>query len=213
MSQFTDLVTDRIIPVVVLDDAAQAKPLAQALVGGGIHVAEVTFRTAAAAEAITAMSACDDIVVGAGTVVSPELVDRAVDCGARFIVSPGLLPSVVERARERGVPIIPGAVTPSELMLALELGLDLVKFFPASTFGGPAAIKALGAPFGQLGFVPTGGVSLANLADYLALPNVPAVGGSWMVAKSMVNAGEFDTITTIAREAVATAEAIKGGVA
>ncbi|MEL4358280.1 MULTISPECIES: bifunctional 4-hydroxy-2-oxoglutarate aldolase/2-dehydro-3-deoxy-phosphogluconate aldolase [unclassified Luteococcus] len=212
MSEFINLVADRVIPVVVLDNAREASPLADALVEGGINVAEVTFRTSAAFDAIKEMSHVNSLVVGAGTVVSPGQVDLAAEAGARFIVSPGLLPAVVQRAAEHGLPVVPGAVTPSELMLATELGLDLVKFFPASTFGGPSAIKALGAPFGQLSFIPTGGVSLENLGDYLSLPNVPAVGGSWMVKQSLVNAGEFTKITDLARGAVAAAAAIKGGV-
>lgn len=208
MIKFTDLVPDLVVPVVVLDDAQHATPLADALAAGGIHVAEVTFRTAAAADAIKAMAGRDDMVVGAGTVVSPEQVDRAADAGARFLVSPGLLLSVIKRAHERELPIIPGAVTPSELMQALELGLDLVKFFPASTFGGPAALKALGAPFGQLKFVPTGGVSAANLADYLGLANVAAVGGSWMVKADLITSGQFDQVTALSREAVEAAAQI-----
>ena len=164
----SDLVTHRIIPVVVVNDAARADGLAQALLEGGLPVAEVTFRTTAAPEAIRAMSKQADLLVGAGTVLTPEQVDVAVDAGARFIVSPGLRADVVERAQQRGVPVIPGAVTPSELMAAQALGLTTVKFFPASTYGGASAIKALHAPFRDLQFIPTGGVSLANLADYLS---------------------------------------------
>lgn len=203
MPSFTDVVPDRVIPVVVLDDAAPAVPLADALSAGGIHVAEVTFRTAAAVPVIRAMAGRDDMVVGAGTVINAEQVDRAADAGARFIVSPGLLPEVVNRARELDLPVVPGTVTPTEIMTALSLGIDLVKFFPAATFGGPAALKALGAPFPQVRFVPTGGVSPDNVADYLALPNVAAVGGSWMVSQKLVSDGAFDEITRLSREAVA----------
>lgn len=201
MDVLEHLVSPGVIPVVVLDDAVHADALGQALVDGGIPVAEVTFRTEAAPDAIAALARRDDILVGAGTIVSPEQVDRAVDAGARFIVSPGLLPAVVARARERGVVIVPGAVTPSEIMTALSLGLDTVKFFPASTFGGPAAIAALGAPFSQVRFVPTGGVSTDNLADYLRLPNVEAVGGSWMVKPSLFADGDFDAVTDLTRAA------------
>ncbi len=201
----TDLVQYRIIPVVVVNDAARADGLAQALLDGGLPVAEVTFRTRAAAEAIRAMAKHDGLLVGAGTVLTPEQVDVAVDACARFIVSPGLRADVVERARHHEVPVIPGAVTPSELMAAQALGLSTVKFFPASTYGGVSAVKALHGPFGDLHFVPTGGVSLANLADYLALAYVPAVGGSWMVPASAVDAGDFEQVARLCREAVTAA--------
>src|SRR5699024_5526617 len=171
----------RLVPVVVLDDASSADPLAQALVAGGLPVAEVTFRTAAAPEAIRAMAARGDMLVGAGTVLTPEQVDAAVDAGARYIVSPGFHAPVVQRAQERGVLHLPGAVTASEVQAALAAGLDVVKFFPAETSGGAKAIKALAAPFGGLRFVPTGGIGPANLPEYLDLPSVLAVGGSWMV--------------------------------
>lgn len=201
MDVLDHLIAPGIIPVVVLDDATHADGLGQALVDGGIPVAEVTFRTAAAPDAIAALARRDDILVGAGTVISAEQVDRAVDAGARFVVSPGLLPAVVARAQERGVVVVPGAVTPTEIMTALSLGIDTVKFFPASTYGGPAAIAALGAPFGQVRFVPTGGVSADNLADYLRLPNVRAVGGSWMVKPSLFADGDFDAVTRLSRAA------------
>ncbi len=203
----TELVKHRIIPVVVVNDAGQADGLARALLDGGLPVAEVTFRTQAAPEAIRTMAKHADLLVGAGTVLTPEQVDVALEAGARFIVSPGLRSDVVERARQHDVPVIPGAVTPSELMAAQALGLSTVKFFPASTYGGVSAIKALHAPFGDLQFVPTGGVGLANLGDYLALPYVPAVGGSWMVPASAVDAGNFQQVAQLCREAVAAATA------
>lgn len=203
----TDLAQHRIIPVVVVNDAARADGLAHALLDGGLPVAEVTFRTKAAPEAIRAMSKHDEMLVGAGTVLTPEQVDVAVDAGARFIVSPGLSAEVVGRAGQRGVPVIPGAVTPSELMAAQALGLTTVKFFPAGTYGGVSAIKALHAPFRDLQFIPTGGVSLANLADYLSLPYVPAVGGSWMVPADAVDAGDFDLVARLCGEAVSAAAA------
>ncbi|MGB8385450.1 MAG: bifunctional 4-hydroxy-2-oxoglutarate aldolase/2-dehydro-3-deoxy-phosphogluconate aldolase [Dermatophilaceae bacterium] len=202
-----DLVRHRIIPVVVVNDASRADGLAQALLEGGLPVAEVTFRTPAAPETIRAMSKQADLLVGAGTVLTPEQVDVAVDAGARFIVSPGLRADVVERAQQHAVPVIPGAVTPSEVMAAQALGLTTVKFFPASTYGGASAIKALHAPFRDLQFIPTGGVSLANLADYLSLPYVPAVGGSWMVPAYAVDAGDFELVTRLSAEAVAAARA------
>lgn len=203
------LFATRLVPVVVLNDAAHADPLAEALVAGGLPVAEVTFRTPAAAASIRAMAKHPGMIVGAGTVLRPEQVDEAADAGASFIVSPGLNASVVERAREHGLIIIPGAVTPTEIMAALELGLSTLKFFPANTFGGPAALKSLGAPFGGVRFVPTGGVSTSNLADYLALPNVVAVGGSWMVDAKMVAAGDFDEVGRLTADAVAAAAALR----
>ena len=192
-----------LVPVVVLESAGDAAPLGEALVAGGIPVAEVTFRTAAAPDAIAVMAKRPDMLVGAGTVINAAQVDRAVEAGARFIVSPGLLPEVVHRCRERGVTVVPGTVTPSEIMQALSLGLDTLKFFPASTYGGTAALKALGAPFPQVRFIPTGGVSADNLADYLALPNVAAIGGSWMVSPSLIRAGRFDEIAELSRQAMA----------
>lgn len=209
MAVLDEMVEALLVPVVVLEDAADATGLGDALVAGGIPVAEVTFRTAAAPDAIKALAGRDDLLVGAGTVVSPEQVDRAVDAGARFIVSPGLLPEVVRRARELDVTIVPGAVTPSEIMTALSLGLDTVKFFPANVYGGPSAIKALGAPFGQVKFVPTGGVSAENLDQYLSLPNVIAAGGSWMVKPSLFADGDFTAVTELSRAAVAAAKKIK----
>lgn len=203
MSVLDLLSTHQIIPVVVLERASDAGPLAQALVAGGLPVAEVTFRTAAAAEAIAIMAARGDILVGAGTVLTPEQVDRAVDAGASYIVSPGTSAAVVERALERGVAVLPGAVTATEIQAALALGLDTVKFFPAGTSGGPAAIKALAAPFGGLRFVPTGGIGPANLADYLSITSVIAVGGSWMVPTDAIAAGDFDTVVTLTALAVA----------
>lgn len=211
MSVLTELVSGRIIPVVVLDRAEDATPLGDALVAGGIPVAEVTFRTAAAPDVIRTLSARSDMLVGAGTVVNADQVDAAVAAGAGFVVSPGLLPEVVLRAQELGVAVVPGAVTPSEIMLALSLGLDTVKFFPAGTFGGPAAIKALGAPFGQVTFIPTGGVSASNLADYLALRNVAAVGGSWMVSSSLISAGDFDAVRDLSAEAVSLVATLTSG--
>jgi len=199
------LAAHRIVPVVVLDDAADAGPLATALVAGGLPVAEVTFRTAAAADAIRIMAARGDVLVGAGTVLTPAQVDAAVAAGAQYVVSPGTSRAVVERCAEHGVPALPGAVTATEVQAALELGLTTVKFFPAGTSGGPKAIAALAAPFTSVRFVPTGGVGAANLAEYLALPSVCAVGGSWMVPRDRIRAGDVDAVRTLTREAVALA--------
>lgn len=201
----TDIVRHRIIPVVVCADAARADGLADALVSGGLPVAEVTLRTAAALDTIRVMSARGDLVVGAGTVLTPDQVDLAAQAGATFVVSPGLDGQVVARARARGLAVLPGCLTPTEIMAALALGLTTVKFFPAATFGGVAAIQALSAPFGEIRVVPTGGVGPADLDAYLALPAVAAVGGSWMVPSDAIAAGDFDRIAALTAEAVAAA--------
>ncbi|MEE6283325.1 bifunctional 4-hydroxy-2-oxoglutarate aldolase/2-dehydro-3-deoxy-phosphogluconate aldolase [Georgenia sp. MJ170] len=205
MSVLSSLSAARLVPVVVLDDAAHADALAGALVAGGLPVAEVTFRTAAAADAIRAMADRGDILVGAGTVLTVGQVDEAVAAGATYVVSPGLSRAVVERCQEHGVLPLPGAVSATEIQAALELGLDTVKFFPAGTSGGAPAIKALTAPFGGVRFVPTGGIGPANLADYLAIDAVAAVGGSWMAPRDLVAAGRFDEITRLTAAAVALA--------
>ncbi|HLS14073.1 MAG TPA: bifunctional 4-hydroxy-2-oxoglutarate aldolase/2-dehydro-3-deoxy-phosphogluconate aldolase [Beutenbergiaceae bacterium] len=206
MSHTTDLLEQlgqaRLVPVVVLEDAVDAAPLAEALVAGGLAVAEVTFRTEAALAAIQTIAARGDVLLGAGTVLSPDQVDAAVDAGAQYIVSPGLSEPVVRRAAERGVLALPGTVTATEIQAALEAGLRAVKYFPAGTSGGAPAIKALSAPFPEVQFVPTGGVGPANLGDYLSLPSVLAVGGSWMVPKDVIAAGDFEQITALTAEAV-----------
>ena len=203
------LAAHRLVPVVVIDDAAQASALAQALVDGGLPVAEVTFRTAAAADAIRAMSDRGDVLVGAGTVLTAAQVDAAVAAGAHYIVSPGTDRAVVERAQEHGVLALPGAVTATEVQAALALGLSTVKFFPAGTSGGAAAIAALAAPFAGIDFVPTGGVGPANLGEYLALPSVKAVGGSWMVPRDRVRAGDMAGVRALVAEAVRLATTLR----
>jgi 2-dehydro-3-deoxyphosphogluconate aldolase / (4S)-4-hydroxy-2-oxoglutarate aldolase len=201
----------RVVPVVVLADADRAEGLADALVAGGLHVAEVTFRTAAAAESIRRMAKHPGLVVGAGTVVRAEQVDQAADAGARFVVSPGLSAAVVARARERGIDVLPGVVTPSEVIAALDLGISTLKFFPAAQYGGVATLKALASPFPGVRFIPTGGVSLADLVDYLSLPTVPAVGGSWMVRPDLVAAGDFAAITELTEQTVRAAKSASRG--
>ena len=196
------LAAHRLVPVVVIDDAAHADALAQALVDGGLPVAEVTFRTAAAADAIRAIAARGDVLVGAGTVLTPQQVDAAVAAGASYVVSPGTSRAVVERCQEHGILALPGAVTATEVQAALELGLTTVKFVPAGTSGGAKAVAALAAPFGDVGFVPTGGIGPANLAEYLALPSVRAVGGSWMVPRDLIRAGDLDAVRDLTAEAV-----------
>jgi len=201
-----------LVPVVVLQDAEDAGLLAEALVVGGLPVAEVTLRTADAVEAIRIIAGRGDVLVGAGTVLTPQQVDQAVAAGAKFVVSPGLSRAVVERCLEHGVQPLPGAVTASEVQSAMELGLDTVKFFPAETSGGPAAIRALAAPFGSMRFVPTGGIGPANLADYLALPAVTAVGGSWMVPPERVAGRDLTGLVDLISAAMATARAARSSI-
>ena len=200
-----------IIPVVVLDDAKDAEPLAKALIEGGLPCAEVTFRTAAAEEVIRKMAAAyPDLFVGAGTVLTVEQVNRAVDAGAKFIVSPGLNPEVVKYCVQRGIPVCPGTCTPSEVEQALALGLDTVKFFPAEPAGGLGFIKAMAAPYTGVKFMPTGGISAKNVREYLAYDRILACGGSWMVKKDLVQAGDFEKITELVREAADIVKEVRG---
>ena len=193
----------RIVPVVKLEKAEDAKDLAGALVRGGIPCAEVTFRTDAAAEAIRRMSeSYPDMLVGAGTVLKTEQVDAAIEAGAKFIVSPGLNPKIVRYCQEKGIPVYPGVATTSEIEQALELGLSVVKFFPAEVNGGVKAIKALSAPYFQLLFMPTGGISQENIGSYLSCPQVIACGGCWMVKESLIAEKKYDEIEALCKEAV-----------
>ena len=192
-----------IVPVVVLDDAKDAKPLAQALCDGCLPCAEVTFRTEAAEECIRIMAEeFPDMLVGAGTVLTTEQVDRAVAAGAKFIVSPGLNPRIVKYCVEKGIVITPGCANASDMEQALENGLEVVKFFPAEPAGGLNMIKALAAPYVGLKFMPTGGISPKNVRDYLAYNRIIACGGSWMVKNELVKAGDFAAITEMAKECV-----------
>jgi 2-dehydro-3-deoxyphosphogluconate aldolase / (4S)-4-hydroxy-2-oxoglutarate aldolase len=198
----------RLVPVVVVEGADDGARLADALVAGGLPVAEITLRTAGGIDAIQAVARTQpDVVVGAGTVTRADQVDAVADAGARYVVSPGLSEAVVRRCAERGLPVLPGVASPTEIMAALDLGIDTVKLFPAGVVGGPAAIKAFAAPFPGLRFVPTGGVNADNLAEYLALAPVLAVGGSWMVDKKLVDAGDWAEITRRTAEAVTLAAA------
>ncbi len=200
-----------IIPVVVLDDAKDALPLAKALCEGGLPCAEVTFRTAAAEESIRVMSsAFPEMLVGAGTVLTTEQVDRAVAAGAKFIVSPGFNPKVVKYCQEKNIPITPGIQTPTEIEAALELGLTTVKFFPAEPAGGLKMIKAVAAPYVNVSFMPTGGISEKNVREYLAYDRIVACGGSWMVKKDLVANGEFDKIRDMVAEAAAIVKEMRG---
>ncbi len=191
-----------VVPVVVLDKAEDAVPSAKALLAGGVDVIEITFRTAAAADSIAAVaSQCPDMLVGAGTIITLEQCKKAVDCGAKFIVSPGYNDEVVAWCVENGVVITPGCVTPTEIMSAIAHGLKVVKFFPANVYGGLNAMKALSGPFGGIKFIPTGGVNDKNLGEYIAAPFIHAVGGSWLCAKADISAGSFDKITKLCKEA------------
>ena len=203
-----DLFAYRIIPLIIIHDADDAQPLGEALVAGGLPMAEVTFRTDAAAESIAIMSEIEGLTVGAGTVVTPDQVELAVEAGAQFLVSPGLRADIVREAKLTGKPILSGAVTPGEIMAAQALGVETVNFFPAGLYGGPAAVAALAAPFTTMQFVPTGGVNASNLAGYLALDCVPAVGGSWMVPPDLIRAHDFETISGLCREAIALASEV-----
>ena len=194
-----------VVPVVVLDDIAQARPLGHALLAGGITIAEITLRTAAGLGSIAELADLDGLLVGAGSVVTPDQVDQVVDVGARFVVSPGLSASVVERCREHGIAVLPGIATASEVMQAVALGLTEVKFFPAGLLGGPAGITALAAPFPGIHFMPSGGVSSLNQDDYLSLPMVPAVSGSWMVDRALLHAGDYSAITARSSAAITAA--------
>ena len=191
-----------VVPVVVLEDAKDAVPTAKAMLAGGIDVMEITFRTAAAADSIKAVAQeCPDMVVGAGTVINLEQCKLAVECGAKFIVSPGYDEETVAWCCDNGIPVTPGCVTPTEIMMALKHGLKVLKFFPANVYGGLSAIKSLAGPFGGVKFIPTGGVNAQNLAEFISSPYIHAVGGSWICPKADIAAGNFDKITALCKEA------------
>ena len=194
----------RVVPVIVIDSADRALGLADALVAGGLPCAEVTFRTPAAGEALRRIAAeRPDVIVGAGTVLSPEQAADARDAGARFVVSPGLNRRVVEWCRSHDLPVFPGICTPTEIEAALECGLDVVKFFPAEQIGGLKYLKAVAAPFPDLSFMPTGGINAANVGDYLGFSRVVACGGSWMAPQDWIAAGAFDRIRQAVEDVVA----------
>lgn len=200
-----------IIPVVVLNNAKDAEPLGKALLEGGLPCAEVTFRTDAAEESIRTMSEkFPELLVGAGTVLTTEQVDRAVAAGAKFIVSPGLNPKVVQHCINKGVPITPGVVTPGEIEKAIELGLEVVKFFPAEPSGGLSMINALGAAYTAMKFMPTGGINPQNAAEYLRSPKIHACGGSWMVKGDLISEGRFDTVRELCAKAAGLVREIRG---
>ncbi len=192
----------RIIPVVAINDAKDAAPLAEALVEGGLPCAEITFRTSAAYQAIKTTAKRGDVLVGAGTVLKIDQAKQAVEAGAQFIVSPGFNPNVVQYCVENNIPITPGISNPTDIEMALDFDLQVVKFFPAEAFGGLETLKAMSAPYGMIKFIPTGGISAANLLDYLRFPKVLACGGSWMVKSDLISEGKFDEIKDLTKQAV-----------
>ena len=199
-----------VVPVVVLDDARDAVPLAEALTEGGLPCAEVTFRTEAAEESIWLMSEkYPEMLVGAGTVLTIEQVDRAVAAGAKFIVSPGFDPEIVDYCLEKKIPVFPGCVTPSEVAQAAKRGMKVIKFFPAEQAGGIPRIKAMAAPYTMMEFMPTGGIGVNNLKDYLSFDKILCCGGSWMVKGDLIKNGEFDKIRALTKEAVELAASIR----
>lgn len=199
-----------VVPVVVLNDADDAIPLADALIKGGLPCAEVTFRTDAAEESIRRIcESFPDMLVGAGTVLTTEQVERAHKAGAKFIVSPGFDPEIIDCCISIGLPVLPGCITPSEIAQAVKRGLKVVKFFPAEQSGGVAMIKAMAAPYSMVKFMPTGGISTKNLADYLSCDKILCCGGSWMVKEDLIKSGSFDKITDMTKEATALARSIR----
>lgn len=199
IERFKDL---RVIPVVAIERAEDAMPLADALIEGGLPCAEITFRTKAAADAIRIMSSRNDILVGAGTVLTIDQVNTALDAGARFMVSPGLNPKVAGYCIKNNIAVTPGVCTPSDIEAALDLGLKALKFFPAEAFGGLTTLKAMSGPFTDVAFIPTGGINPRNLAEYLKFPKVLACGGTWIAKSSLISAGRFDDILGNTKEAV-----------
>lgn len=195
------LVSRRVIPVITLSDHREANVVGDALAGGGLPIAEVTLRTPVALDAVEILAARGDLLVGVGSVTRPAQVDAAARAGARFIVSPGINAAVVAHARSHALPVLPGVATASEIMLAISLGLNMVKLFPAAVFGGPDAILALSAAFPHMGFVPTGGITASAAEGYLRLPSVRAVGGSWMLPSEAVAAHDLDTLVSHVRAA------------
>ena len=201
-----------IVPVVVINDVEDALPLAKALVEGGLPCAEVTFRTRAAADAIKIMSeAYPEMLVGAGTVLTKEQVDKAIESGSKFIVSPGLNPNIVSYVLEKGMPMVPGTCTPSDIERALELGLTEVKFFPAEASGGLNMIKALSGPYVSVSFMPTGGLNTSNVREYLANPKIFCCGGTWIAKENLLKEKKFDEIKKLAKEAADIVKEVRHG--
>ena len=201
----------KIVPVIAIEDAGSAAAMGDALVAGGLPLAEVTFRTAAAEQSIRTLAPRKDILVGAGTVLNVDTAKRAVDAGARFIVSPGFNPKVVSWCVANGVPITPGTATPTDIEMALDHGLNVVKFFPCEAIGGLKTLKAIAAPYGMMQFIPTGGIDASNLAEYLKFPKILACGGSWMVSKELLAEKQFGKIAELTRQAVQIANTVRPG--
>lgn len=200
-----------VVPVIALEDVNDAVPLAKALLAGGINFAEVTFRTAAAAESIARISKeVPDMIVGAGTVITEEQARLAVENGAKFLVSPGLDVELVKLANELGVLMLPGTVTPSEIMAGIKAGVKIFKFFPAANYGGLSTMKSLAAPFGNITFLPTGGISLDNMAEFLAFKKIEAIGGSFMCTTDMIKAKNWDEVTRISKQATDIVKQVRG---
>lgn len=203
------LETLKVVPVVKLDDARDALPLGSALIKGGLPVIEITFRTDAAAEAIANISyELPDICVGAGTVLTIDQVNQAIDSGARFIVAPGFNPRIVDYCIDRNIPVFPGVNSPTQVEMGLERDLKVLKFFPAEASGGLKMLKAMAAPYGDVRFMPTGGVNINNLKDYLAFDRIIACGGTWLATASLINEGRFDEVTRLVEEVVKTVKQI-----
>ena len=201
MDILTEIEKTGIVPVVKLNDPQKAIPLCNALLAGGINVAEVTFRTSCAAEVIKTISGTlPEMIVGAGTIINVEQAKTAIECGAKFIVSPGFSKDIVTYCQSQNVPVIPGCITPTEIMQAIECGLEVVKFFPAKEFGGLGAMKSLSAPFGQIKFMPTGGVNLDNLKEFISAKFIVACGGTYMVKDNLINEENYEEITKLSKQ-------------
>ena len=199
----------KVVPVVNIEDATDALPLGNALLKGGLPLIEITFRTAAAADAIASLSyELPDICVGAGTVLTIDQVNQSIDAGARFIVAPGFNPRVVDYCIDRNIPVFPGVNSPTQVEMGLERDLKILKFFPAEASGGLKMLKAMAAPYGDVRFMPTGGVNIDNLKDYLAFDRIIACGGTWLATSALINDGRFDEITRLVEEVVKTAQQV-----
>jgi len=201
-TELSDFFQHRIIPVIAIEESELATPLAKALIKGGLPCAEITFRTAAAKSVIETLASRGDMLVGAGTVLTTEQAQEAVDAGAAFVISPGFNPKVVEYCLTNSIPVIPGIATPTEIQQAIEFGLKVVKFFPAESFGGLSTLKAISAPFAEMKFIPTGGINTGNICDYLTHPKVIAAGGSWMATTPLISNRQFKEIARLTGEAV-----------
>ncbi len=195
------LAEHRLIPMVVMDKAEHATAFGEVLIAGGLPVVEVTFRTPAAEQSIRNLAKQRDLIVGAGTILTTEQADRAIDAGAKFLVAPGTNPKVIEHVLKRGLPMVPGVATPSEIELAASLGAQVLKFFPAETMGGVAALKAFAGPYPDAQFIPTGGITPELLPRYLRLPSVVACGGSWLAPRELLTAGRFDAVAALIEQA------------